>query len=735
MDVHLHHPTFPVTARFLAVLVLVLLSPLTTHGQERPKVGLALSGGGAKGFAHIGVLKVLEAEKVPLDIVTGTSMGSIVGGLYAIGYSPAQIESVALTLDWARMFQDTPERRLMAMDQKRWTERTFASFAFVDGGFTLPSGLVTGQRIGQQLAELTLPAHDVTDFAMLARPYRCVATDLSTGEPVVLSGGDLADAIRASMAIPSVFTPVTKEGRILVDGGLVRNFPVQDARALGAAVVFGVDVSDPPAPKDDLKTLPGVLNQVMNLAMAPSTEAQKKLADGVVRPDMTGVGTLDFQDVPGIIARGEAAARAAMPRLRAVLDSLGIGRYEPRGPLPLADSVRVDSVDVVGLTALGRAAMLRNLTLRIPGRVSRAQIDGAVSRIYSSGLFRTVDYRLYRKGGGSILVVRVTEIEELSLNIGLRYDSQGQGSLLGGVRFWNVGKESAYLNLEAHTGARIGITADYAIPIALIPAGGFGVQLSGLQSTVNVFSEGQQLATFRKRSLFGTVRAGTLFSSSFLLAAGIRAQHDHLKEEISLVPFEEKYWTGTLHGTVGFDTRDRVHLPRSGVSLFGVAEMGLQDWKADERFIRWWGNASGALPLGRRVVLSAEAFAGGASSGTLPSSYYYRLGGIRRPAADPYGGLSRISYPGFQPDEFVGRQAQLLGVRGDYYLTESVVIGLSLAAGGAFQEPGLTFSNHTYRLGGGISASYLSILGPIEFTLTAGEGSAVRGYVSIGYDF
>lgn len=721
--------------RTLLSIIILCLSLVAADAQERPKVGLALGGGGAKGFAHIGVLKVLEAEQIPVDMVSGTSMGSIVGGLYAIGYSPSQIESIAVTLDWDRMFQDVPERRLMAMDQKRWTERAFASFAVLDGEVTIPSGLVRGQRIGQQLADLTLPAHDVEDFSKLPRPFRCVATDLSTGEAVVLTNGDLADAIRASMAIPSVFSPVTQNGRILVDGGLVRNFPVQDARALGAAAVIGVDVSDPPALKDDLRTLPGVLNQVMNLAMAPSNESQKKLADCVIRPDVTGIGTLEFEDIPAIVARGESAARAALPRIRAILDSLNIGPSGARGPLPLPDSVRVETVEVSGLTAMGRASVLRLLPFRVPATVSPAQIDDAVSRIYSTGLFGTVDYRLVRRDGRGHLRIRVTEIEELSINVGLRYDSQSQGSLLGGVRFWDVGKETAYLNLEVQVGARIGVNADYAIPISLIPAGGFGAQLSGVQRSVNVFSDGQQLATFRQQSLIGSARVGTLFSSSVLMAVGIRAQRDHLTQEISLVPFEEKYWVSTLHGVLGFDTRDRSHLPRGGASLFAVADAGLQDWKSDENFIRWWGNASAAIPISRRLVLSGEAFVGAASAGTLPASYFFRLGGIRRSAADPYDGLSRVSYPGFLPDEFIGRQAQLFGLRGDYYLTESFVVGLSVATGGAFQETGLTFTGHRYRLGVGLSASYLSLLGPIEFTLTAGEGSVLRGYVSIGYDF
>ena len=207
--------------------------------RQRPRVGLALSGGGAKGFAHIGVLKVLESAGVPIDCISGTSMGSIVGALYAIGYSVDEIEAIALESDWEDIFSDAITRRDRPIEQKLVEDRYLLSLPLVGTKIGLPRGLIAGQKVSALLDRLTLPVHGQTSFRELPIPFSCVATDIVTGEAVVLDSGFLPEAIRASMAIPSAFTPVEIDGRLLVDGMLVRNFPVQDVIDLGADLVVG----------------------------------------------------------------------------------------------------------------------------------------------------------------------------------------------------------------------------------------------------------------------------------------------------------------------------------------------------------------------------------------------------------------------------------------------------------------------------------------------------------------
>ncbi len=243
---------------FLAIFLLSLLGAATAQTDSipagpRPKLGLALSGGGAKGLAHIGVLEVLEQNGIYADMISGTSMGSVVGGLYSIGYSPEQLVDVALSVDWSDYFNDAYPRAYQPIEERGRAARYQLSFNIQKGKLTLPQGLLQGRKIQALLASLTAPVHDIDKFDKFPKPFAAVATNIETGEAYVFHTGDLRRAIRASMAIPSVFSPVEVDGNLLVDGLVVRNLPVSDAFDLGADVVVGVDVGSPLAKKDELE--------------------------------------------------------------------------------------------------------------------------------------------------------------------------------------------------------------------------------------------------------------------------------------------------------------------------------------------------------------------------------------------------------------------------------------------------------------------------------------------------
>src|SRR5437868_12108829 len=231
-------------ARLMLTLSLPLLLPVAGHAQT-PKIGIALSGGAARGLAHIGVLKVLERAGIPVDVITGTSMGSVVGGLYAVGYSAAQLDTIVRAQDWFRLLSDPVDRRDLPIGRKVAADRLLLALPIYQGGVHLPRGVVPGQRIWELLTRLTWSAHGVRDFRALPIPFAAVATDLETSRAVVLDHGFLPDAIRASMALPSVFSPVDLGATAVIDGGVVRNLPAQDARALGADVLICSDVTDP----------------------------------------------------------------------------------------------------------------------------------------------------------------------------------------------------------------------------------------------------------------------------------------------------------------------------------------------------------------------------------------------------------------------------------------------------------------------------------------------------------
>lgn len=288
------------------LLALCLWLPLSVSGQEaaeRPTIGLVLSGGGAKGMAHVGVLRVLEEMHIPVDVVVGTSAGSAVGALYASGMSVAEIEQRFINMDWLSSFRDDPGRVYKPVRRKQDERR----FPVVPGlgiradGLHVGGGIVAGQNLGFILNELTHSAALVEDFDKLAIPFRAVATDLATGEQVVIGDGSLAEAIRASMSIPGVYAPVERQGRLLVDGGIANNLPISVARSLGADVVIAVDITDPLLDAEKLKEAFSVLGQLTTLLTRRNTDqqlAQLGDRDVLIRPDLQGLTSADFYQAP-----------------------------------------------------------------------------------------------------------------------------------------------------------------------------------------------------------------------------------------------------------------------------------------------------------------------------------------------------------------------------------------------------------------------------------------------------
>ncbi len=354
--------------RPLVALALLLLSPFLNAADieaqdaaanSRPRIGLVLGGGGARGAAHIGVLKVLEELRIPVDYVAGTSMGSIVGGLYATGMSPEEIETEVLAMDWDDLFNDYPSREELSFRRKR--DDDFYAFkakpGFNAGKVELPLAFIRGQKMDLALNRLTLPMVEVTAFDHLPIPFRAVATDIETGKEVVLGSGSLAKSIRASMAVPAAFDPVEIDGRLLVDGGLANNVPVSVARDMGAEVLIVVDVGSGLFSRDEIGNALAVTGQLANFLFTLNTEQQMKLLgprDVLMRPQLGDIGGGSFDRAAEAIGPGEDAARAASDALRRYSVSEAefarhLERRKQRQPgAPVVDYLRVDNHSRVG---------------------------------------------------------------------------------------------------------------------------------------------------------------------------------------------------------------------------------------------------------------------------------------------------------------------------------------------------------------------------------------------------
>ena len=327
--------------------------PLPAQAQPRPRIGLVLSGGGARGAAHVGVLKVLEEMRIPIDAIAGTSMGAVVGGLYASGMSAAQIERQFASVDWNDAFRDRPQRLDLNFRRKREDRQYPVQFplGFRDGRFQLPERAHPGTETLADPAGADAASAQVSDFDKLPTPFRAVATDLETGEAVVIDRGDLVTALRASVSAPGIFAPVEREGRLLVDGGVAKNLPVDIAQAMNVDVLIVVDVGFPLTTRDSLRSVASVSNQMLAILIRRESEQQRALlgpADILISPAMDRTSSFDFSKLQKNVALGEASGRAVTEQLARL--ALSGEQYElymagrrPGATMPTVGFVRVDA--------------------------------------------------------------------------------------------------------------------------------------------------------------------------------------------------------------------------------------------------------------------------------------------------------------------------------------------------------------------------------------------------------
>ncbi|MEN9705647.1 MAG: hypothetical protein RLZZ393_1526, partial [Pseudomonadota bacterium] len=366
----------------------------------RPRIGLVLSGGGARGAAHVGVLKVLDELRVPVDAIAGTSMGAVVGGLYAAGYSGREIEQIMTGVDWQDAFRDRPRRGDLAMRRKREDEDFLVQLplGLRDGKFLMPKGLMQGQKLGLMLRELTRRAGHPEDYDRLPTPFRAVATDLENGLPVVMDRGDLATAIRASMSVPGLFAPVERDGKVLVDGGIAENLPIDVMRAMNVDILVVVDVGYPLASRERLGSVTSVSSQMLAILIRRDSDRQRATLgarDVVIEPPLGEASSFDFSHLDSAIAAGEAGARARLSALSALaLPAADYERYAARRhagdpPAPRIRAVHADA------GSESYAGAIESFFGDLAGQpLDGRRLRGRLNRFYGQGTLESLDYSL-----------------------------------------------------------------------------------------------------------------------------------------------------------------------------------------------------------------------------------------------------------------------------------------------------------------------------------------------------
>ncbi|MGL5664794.1 MAG: patatin-like phospholipase family protein, partial [Shewanella sp.] len=401
--------------RILAsVFLCLLLTPL--YAAERPKVGLVLSGGGAKGAAHVGVLKILEEHHIPVDYIAGTSIGAYVAGMYSLGYSASEVEAIMMGVDWDSGYSDTIPRNVLSYRDKQLRDRYNIplNIGYNEGEVRAPSGLLRGQTMSQLLRQSTDLVQQFGDFDALAIPYRAVATDLETSLPVVIDHGSLVKAMQASATVPGALQPTQIDGKLLVDGGIANNMPVDVVKAMGADIIIAVDIGSPLVKKDKLDSTIAVLDQLSNFLTNASTEKQKQLLtdkDVLIRPAIDALSTTDFTIMPLALTLGKEAANGQLDKLQGMSVSAEeyaayVDAKKAKGKLLMADvahpikEIVFDNQSKVSLNLLKET-----LDLKAGQAVTKDELNEALERIYALNKFERVDAEFVEGEEGRVLTV------------------------------------------------------------------------------------------------------------------------------------------------------------------------------------------------------------------------------------------------------------------------------------------------------------------------------------------
>lgn len=602
-------------AAALCASAMLLVSPgsaqeLASPDSGRPKIGLVLAGGGAKGIAHVGVIKELERMGIHPDLVVGTSMGSIVGGLYATGLSAQDLENIVREIDWDRIFVDETPREELTVRRKSDDIGFLADarLRLKEGQPRLPEGAIKGQTLTLELRRLTQSAAEIHDFDQLPIPFRAVAADLETGEEVVLGSGDLALAMRASMSIPGAFPPTQVGSRTLVDGFVVNNVPISVARAMGADIVIVSAFPEEVKNAGQLTSAVAVLNQTVSLMMVKSTREQLATitpSDVLIMVDTGDIGTSSFDQAMATVPIGEAAARAHEAELVRLKSSV---------PLP---PVKKLVADVYGLPirqiAIDNDSKVSDAVIRARLRVKegdpfeRSKVEEDLRRIYGLGLFQTVTYDTAQSEDGVALTIVAREntagIDYFRFGLELQNDFNGESIYNLGVSYTRsaINDLNGEIRIQGVLGTTLSLFGELYQP--LDPAARFFIGPAAVVSDreISLFDDANRTAEARVTEAIARFRAGVNPSDDLSVFGTASRGVGHIRKVTGHgddVP-DGTFDTATLGAGLYYDTLDTLNFPRNGnlvlisydwsPEALGASEE-FQQASASANLFRSWGD-------------------------------------------------------------------------------------------------------------------------------------------------
>lgn len=704
---------------------IILLLGITWLGANQA-VGYAFSGGGARGYAHIGILKVLEENGIRPDYITGTSMGAIVGALYAIGYNAAQIEELMLRLNWDSLLDDVYPRKQLYIGQKRWAPYGAVNLEIGNNWQPrLPSSVWVGNGLNLELARIFAPAGDNMDFTALPIPYACVATDLLSGEPVIFSRGNLMQAVRASLSIPSLIQPFELDGHIYIDGGVSQNLPIKEVIGLGADYVVGVKTNSGLRSRNELGNLIQVLDQTINIGMTRNLNAGLEDCDLLLEPELEGYHSTDYNLAAQIIAAGEAYARDNLDRIvafRQQVEAQGPKIWRLAGPLPSPGTKTLTSISCTGNDHLSLAKIRDYMGITIGGDYSADQLVDACRDAWHSQMFHTIYPVIATEGETYKLRLFVKERTRRQLGIQLSYSSE-EGPLAGGIlKLNNILLKNSILQAALTMGGKTEVNLDYVK--------NFGELWGSYFRVYSYFSENRRYYYDESFNKVASVKAAELglsgglgiFANKLAVAeAFIYGFRTRLYRDISTVAgIDSLYLISGAGVKLYHESLDDYYFPSSGFRLslkFNFARSSqLSDYIYSKVHCNAalytpfnpWLSLKTALDLGSwfgKQQINIDPFYLGGSNGYLGYQKYE----ISAPVYKTFD-VGLTAEPQRNIITSLGVQGLSIGDVDDWSTDQKLEGSLYLAVG------------------------YRTALGPLRFSVAFRENSHPNYYLNLGYD-
>ena len=671
---------------------------------KNPKIGLSLSGGGAKGFAHIGVLKVLDSLGVKVDYISGTSMGAIVGGLYASGYTGKEIEKVVMETDFYTIIANEKNRKETTFFDKS-VDKYILNIPVKDGKFNvLPKAISTGQKNIYLLKELFKNVSAINDFSKLPIPFMCIATNLESGKIEIFEQGDLVSSIMASSAFPSLMDPVKINDSLYIDGAMTINYPSKPLKDKGIDIVIGVDLSQGLANRDNLQSAIDILNQVIDFGIQKETKNQYQYTDVNIHPDLTGMTATSYDAKRAILDSGYVEAKKYVETL-----SLLPKRKDELLRVPLnsiySNVYKIDSLILENSNIFGKNYVQGKMNLRVPSLQTYGGINQMIDRLYSTNNYRLINYDIVQKNDQNYLKLNVTEDDtRFFLKFGLHYDEVFKTGLLLNATAKRLLFRNSTVSLDVVVGDKPRYYLNYFIDNGYIP--GFGVYASGMSLDLrdigsNVY---ENWNWFRNEAFIQSV-----WRDKYAIGGGI--SHDY---------YEGKFtWESSYSDTHNFinpyvfiktDTQDNTSFPTKGLFLYAEGKvLDLLNKEQEGRTFQLKISSQINFPLNSWLTYRLGLFGGVTVGDEISSFYQYRIGGLFEQNVGNF-----VKFQGYEFGQLHSKNLLTASNTFQFNFSKNYYVDAHLSLGNLFNDIKVDDILHISESSAGITAGYKSPFGQIK---------------------